>query len=140
MTFNGHSPTISFFQTGKGIILLGIGLLWVNTACNRSDEIRQEYLYGRWEIYKAERNGRDTPYLRRGYFDFQKNGEMKVNITGEEEQGKFVMEGALIRFQAQGESAFAIKSLRQDSMEIQYDSGSQSQFKFYMVKAKEDVR
>jgi len=51
-------------------------------SCKRGDNIQQEKLYGRWEITKAERNGKETSYLRRGYFIINHDGTMTINITG----------------------------------------------------------
>ncbi len=100
-------------------------------SCKRSDNIQQEQLYGRWEITKAERNGKETSYLRRGYFIIDPNGTMMINITGADEKGSYTMENNKI---VMGDKNFELQALDADSMIIKYITGPNSQFVFYMQK------
>jgi len=100
-------------------------------SCKRGDNIQQEKLYGRWEITKAERNGKETSYLRRGYFIINHDGTMTINITGADEKGPYTMENNKL---GMGNKNFEIQALETNSMIIKYMTGPNSQFVFYMQK------
>src|SRR5687767_12048811 len=100
-------------------------------SCKRNDTFEQEQLYGRWEITKAERNGKETNYLRRGYFLFDENGTMTMNITGEDEKGTYTMENNKL---VVGNKDFELIKLVADTMIMKYVTGPNSQFVFYMQK------
>ena len=105
--------------------------LFFTLSCKRNDTIEQEQLYGRWEITKAERNGKETNYLRRGYFLFDENGTMTMNITGEDEKGTYTMENNKLLV---GNKDFELIKLVADTMIMKYVTGPNSQFVFYMQK------
>lgn len=113
-------------------------LLFFITACKDAGEIQNEMLYGKWEISKAERNGKETGYLRNGYFIFNENGTMTLNITGEDERGNFILENKKVVME--GEKSFDIQSLQNDSLIMKYTTSPQSQFLFYMVKKNDDAQ
>lgn len=107
-------------------------------ACRPSDTIEQEALYGRWDIIKAERNGKETNYLRRGYFIIGQDGMMSINITGEDERGNYLLEKGRIRM---GEDKiFELESLQGDSLIVKYIAESNGHFKFYMVRKDENAK
>lgn len=114
------------------------GILLLLVSCKRSEEIQAEGLYGRWEITNAERNGKETSYLRNGYFIIQPGGLMTINITGEDEKGKYILEKNNLVME--GNRIFEIKSLQNDSLTIRYTTNSNSQFLFYMKKDKGNVQ
>ena len=130
----------------RNIQFVGACVLWMTSmylfmgilGCKRAESFEQEGLYGRWEIAKAERNGKETSYLRNGYFVFQPDGMMTINITGEDEKGKFVLDNS--RVIMNDEKIFEIHSLRHDSLIIQYATGQNSTFVFHMLRKKEDVQ
>ena len=107
-------------------------------SCKRSEEIQTEALYGRWDITSAERNGKETSYLRNGYFVIQRDGSITINITGEDENGKYVLDKNNLVMD--GDRIFEIKSLQHDSLTIRYTTNSNSQFLFYMKKDNENVQ
>lgn len=111
------------------------GILLLLVSCKRTEELQVEGLYGRWEITNAERNGKETSYLRNGYFIIQPGGSMTINITGEDENGKYVLDKNNLVMD--GNRIFEIKSLQNDSLTIRYTANSNSQFLFYMKK---DIR
>ena len=106
-------------------------------SCKRTSEIQTEGLYGRWDISRADRNGKETSYLRNGYFIINADGTMTINITGEDETGKYVLENNKLTMD---EKVFDIQSLQNDSLTIKYDASSESHFLFYMLKRKEDAQ
>ena len=110
--------------------LLIFAVLFV-LACKRNDTIEEEMLYGKWEITKAERNGKETNYLRRGYFMFEQNGTMTMNITGEDEKGTYAMENNKL---VVGDKDFELIKLVADTMVMKYVTSPNSQFVFYMQK------
>ena len=107
------------------IILLALA------SCKRTEEIHQEYLYGKWDIIRAERNGLETSYLNGGYFVIEDEGMMTVNITGEEERGSFTLDKDRLQL---NDKEFDIQSLKADSLVIRYTPASHGKFVFYMVR------
>lgn len=112
-------------------------LFFTLLACKKPEEVKTDYMFGKWNITKAERDGKETSYLRNGYFIIDTNGVMTINITGEDESGKYLMEkNQLIMDQ---DRVFDIIKLNQDSMLVRYMSDTGSQFLFYMSKENENV-
>ena len=116
---------------------IAMGMLLI-ISCKRTEEIQTEALYGRWEITNAERNGKETSYLRNGYFVIQRDGSITINITGADENGKYVLDKNNLVMD--GDRIFEIKSLQHDSLTIRYTTNSNSQFLFYMKKDNENVQ
>lgn len=106
-------------------------------ACKQNDTVQQDQIQGRWEITKAERNGRETNYLRRGYFIIEEN-QMTVNITGADEKGPYKMTKNKL---VMGDKNFEIELVKSDTMIVKYLAGPNSEFVFHMLKKKkEDVK
>lgn len=110
-------------------------LLFAVYSCRQPEEIQEEGLYGRWDIIRAERNGKETGYLRNGYFIIQPDGSMTVNITGEDEKGNYAFDNNKLIMAE--DKIFVIRSLKNDSLTVDYDTGN-SDFVFYMTKNMED--
>ena len=106
-------------------------------SCQGGDSTQQEHLYGRWEIARAERNGKETNYLRRGYFIIDQNGSMTVNLTGADEKGPYKLSSNKL---VMGDKNFDLQMVKADSMVVRYMTGPNSQFVFYMHKKHEDTR
>lgn len=105
-------------------------------SCRQGDGIQQDALIGKWEITKAERNGRETNYLRRGYFIISKD-MMTVNITGADETGPYKMSNNRL---VMGDKKFELEIVKSDTMIVKYLAGPNSEFVFHMLKnKKEDV-
>ena len=119
----------------KGIMILAIFFLLI--GCKRNESIQAEGLYGKWDISKAERNGKETSYLRNGYFIINPDGTMTINITGEDEKGQYILENNKLTM---AEKVFDIKTLQNDSLTIRYEASPNSHFLFYMLKRKDDVQ
>ncbi len=106
-------------------------------SCRQGDTIQQDTLMGRWEITKAERNGRETNYLRRGYFVIDRD-MMTVNITGADEKGPYRMNKNKL---VMGDKNFELEIVKNDTMIVKYLAGPNSEFVFHMLKKKkEDVK
>ena len=113
------------------IWFLGIVLL-VTGGCRKVEHIEQAGLYGRWDIMRAEKNGRETPYLRNGYFKINQDGTMTINITGEDESGRYTLDNnKLIMDEAK---TFDIQLLQNDSLTVKYLASPNTQFLIYMKK------
>lgn len=93
-------------------------------------------LYGRWDIRKAERNGRETTYLRGGYFIMDKNGSMTVNLTGQEEKGPYDLHDRILLMNETQE--YLIEAQAADSLRIRYIRGPGNEFLFYLYKNHDD--
>ena len=101
-------------------------------ACKPKDTIQEESLAGKWNIMKALRNGKETPYLRGGYFIIGQDGKIVVNISGEEENTTYTLDKHVIR--TGNDKDFVLKEVKTDSMTVHFMAGPQSEFVFYMVK------
>ena len=128
----------SFYQTLLNrFVWIGFALV-ISISCKKSENVELEDVYGKWEIIRADRNGKETSYLRNGYFQINTNGQMTINITGEEEKGSYRIENNQIVME--GQKSFDIIHLQNDSMVMKYNPGQNTQFLFYMMKKKENVQ
>lgn len=123
---------------GYSLYGLAFTLLLLLGSCKQDIEVQEESLYGKWEITKASRNGKETQYLRGGYFIFQPDGMMILNITGSEEKGAFELRGQRIDFN--DEKVFDIMSYRRDTLGIRYPLSAESLFEFYLARKKDDQK
>ncbi len=120
----------------RWIFLLPLILLvW---SCKNNAGIEQEGLYGKWDIVNAKRNGKETPYLRGGYFIIEPNGLMTVNITGSDERGDYNLENNILTLN--DEKNFLIEKLHQDSMMVRYTSDTKQTFLILLTKHKDETR
>jgi len=113
-------------------IFIPLFVLGMSVSCKRGDTVEQEALYGKWDITKAERNGKETPYLRGGYFIIEKDGKIVVNINGSDELSTYTLEHKVIV--TKDERKFELQSVKPDSMTVHFVASPQSEFLFYMVK------
>ena len=107
-------------------------------SCNQSSGIKQEGLYGKWDIVTAKRNGKETPYLRGGYFIIEPNGLMTVNITGSDERGEYSLDNNMLTLN--DKMNFLIEKLHQDSMTVRYTSDTKQTFLILLTKHKDEAR
>ncbi len=116
--------------------LLSTALLFL-FACRQGDTFQEGQLQGRWEITKAERNGRETNYLRRGYFIIEQS-MMTINITGADETGPYKMSNNKL---VMGGKNFELEFVEKDTLIVKYLAGPNNEFVFHMLKKKkEDVK
>jgi len=108
------------------------------TSCKNNGGIEQETMYGKWDIFKAHRNGNETHYLRGGYLILEENGTMAINLTGTEEKGPYTLKDKTIRFT--DSKAFLIEALKPDSMSLRYKISPESEFLIQLVKHKDEVQ
>jgi len=115
-----------------------LALILCFVSCRPSNGIEGDEIYGTWDIAKALRNGRETPYLRRGYFILTPGGSMTVNITGNDEQGPFVLKDNTIRMN--DEKDFIVESIQHDSMTLRFNMNPENAFIFYLTKKPNETR
>ena len=133
-----HYISKAIFVNPKGwFAIMGFGLWLTMLSCKDSPSISTQGLNGRWEIYSADRNGRETPYLRGGYFVFDAQGNLIVNITGTEQRGTFEIKDNVITLN--GDIEYTISSMRKDSMDIRYVMNPESEFMFFLTKTKNET-
>lgn len=144
MIFPIHSAHhVSYIPTIQGVTLyrlcnwiLFIGLL-VWTGCKDQAEVQKEDLYGKWEIRRAVRNQQVTPYLRGGYFLFEPDGMLTVNITGQDEKAPFSLKDQVLHHKSGKD--FIIQSITGDSMSILYNLNEETTFVIYLNKLKNEA-
>ena len=132
-TRNLHIAHIRKFWAGIQLASLFTMLIYFLSSCNGHDNTLQDQLYGRWDISKAERNGKETSYLRGGYFIIDQNGTMTINITGADEKGPYTMDKKKLKM---GDKNFEIREIKNDSMILKYIPAPKIEFLFYMHKKK----
>ena len=118
-------------------VFLITGLL-VAYSCRQDGAVHEEDLYGKWDVVKASRNGKETPYLRGGYFIIGADGTMTLNITGEDESGPYTFRKNTLRVSDKRD--FIVESLRHDSLAIRYAMNENNQFLFYLTKKADETR
>lgn len=77
-----------FFAVVSAIVLLG-------TACN-DDAATAEQLLGRWNVQAAERDHKPTETLMGMYFDFTSAEQLVTNITGQDTDYTYQVDGGKI--------------------------------------------
>jgi hypothetical protein len=107
-------------------------------SCKQGDAIQEETLFGKWDIVKAQRNGKETPYLRGGYLVIEKEGKIVVNINGNDEVSTYTINKRVIRTKDAKE--FELQSLKPDSMTVHFVASPQSEFVFYMVRNHDEIQ
>ena len=112
--------------------MLSLWLLVLMASCKPKDTINEESLYGKWDIVHAQRNGKETPYLRGGYFVIEKEGRSVVNINGSDEASTYTLSKGVIR--TKDARTYVLQNLKPDSMTVHFVAGPQSDFMFYMVR------
>lgn len=120
------------------ILFLLLGMMIAFIQCKRAAHVEQAWLHGKWDIHKAERNGNETPYLRGGYMVINADGTITINITGEDERGKYVLDKEVVRMN--DEKEFIIQSLTADSLTLSFQANPQSDFTFYMNRHKDEAQ
>ena len=125
------------FVSFRFIAILSLALFF-SASCKKAEAIEMEGLFGRWDIIRAEKNGKETSYLRNGYFKIDRDGMMTVNLTGEDENGKYTV--ADHRLIMEGDKIFTIEMLRNDSLNVKYVVSPNTQFLIYLLKKKEDAQ
>ncbi len=113
-------------------ILLSIFVLGIVISCKPRDTLTQEDLFGKWDITKAERNGKETHYLRGGYFVIGKDGQIVVNINGSDETSSYTLDHHVIH--TKSEKEFVLQSVKPDSMTVLFVASPQNEFVFFMVR------
>ncbi len=126
------SCVMSLVKCSGWILILSVFLV----GCKQEAEVRKEELYGKWNIIKAERNGRETTYLRGGYLVIEPNGNMIVNITGAEEKGMYKLVDKTL--QVHDTKEFIIEHASSDSLTIRYPLSLDQTFMFYLIKHKNE--
>ena len=87
-------------------------------GCKETPSVHQDQLTGHWAVYGAERDGKNTTLLNGAIFQFQEDGTMQTNITGQESSGRFDLKENSINFQGTENMVFEIGSLSSDSLTL----------------------
>ncbi|HLF65190.1 MAG TPA: hypothetical protein VI603_15605 [Saprospiraceae bacterium] len=88
------------------------------TACKNEVSYHREQLTGHWAVYGAERDGKGTTLLNGAIFQFQEDGSMNTNITGQEISGPFDLEENKINFQGTEKMVFEIGMFHGDTLSL----------------------
>lgn len=83
------------------------------------------------------RNQQVTPYLRGGYFLFEPDGMLTVNITGQDEKAPFSLKDQVLHHKSGKD--FVIQSMAGDSMSILYHLNEETTFIIYLNKLQNEA-
>ena len=95
-----------------------VSVLLCSAGCKQEQSYAPESLTGHWEVYAAERNGRETTLLNGAVFLFGEDNKMRTNFTGQEAEGTFTLEANTILFSGDLPMHFEITALQGDSMSL----------------------
>ena len=101
-------------------VLIYAGVLCM-MGCKNEPAFQKEQLTGHWEVYNAERNGKETSLLNRAVFLFREDGSMQTNITGRENTGTFSVEKNRIAFNSPEKMEFEVLMLDKDTLTLSTD-------------------
>jgi hypothetical protein len=133
-----HIHGLAVVMSFKRLTVFTLAGILLFAACKGGADIQTEGLYGKWDIAKAVRNGKETPYLRGGYFIIEPNGTMTVNITGSEEKGPYTLRKNTLRIN--DEKDFIIEAQQQDSLSLRYIMNADNTFLIYLGRSKDETR
>jgi len=131
-----YGPAVVMYL--KRLTVFALAGILLFAACKGRADIQAEGLYGKWDIAKAVRNGKETPYLRGGYFIIEPNGTMTVNITGSEEKGPYALLQNTLRLS--DEKDFIIEAQQQDSLSLRYIMNAENTFLIYLSRSMDETR
>ncbi len=100
----------------SGVILVATMIFIL--ACKDEVSYHKEQLTGHWAVFGAERNGKNTTLLDGAIFQFQQDGTMNTNITGQESSGPFDLKENKVSFQGTENMVFEIGTLRGDTLSL----------------------
>lgn len=98
--------------------VLLIGSVILSFGCKEEPVYDPANLTGHWEVYAAERNGKETTLLNGAVFLFEENGTMQTNVTGQEHRGTFQINKATIEYTGESPMQFKVTSLQGDTMSL----------------------
>ena len=92
-------------------------LILIICSCEGDDIIQKADLLGQWEIETGFRNGKQTESFTGMYFNFEEEGVLLTNMTGQEETYKYEIDGQSI-FQRNGalDADYNVDLLTTDSL------------------------
>lgn len=103
-------------KRGIGVIIVtGIFCL---TACKQDVSYNKDQLAGHWALYAAERDGKPTSTLDGAIFQFQDDGTMNTNVTGDEYSGPYEIQENKVTFQGTEPMTFEIIAFTGDSLSL----------------------
>lgn len=104
-------------KTAAGVILLGV--LSLLTGCTEEQKTyAAEDLTGHWEVFAAQRNGKETTLLNGAVFQFGEQYNMQTNFTGRETEGSYTLEQDVIELAGDPPMRFEIVALHGDSLTL----------------------
>ncbi len=65
----------------NSILLIGVTLM--TASCASDNQVTEEDVIGRWEVFNCERAGKPTQTLNGAYFEFTEGNQLFTNITGD---------------------------------------------------------
>jgi len=105
------------------------------TSCESEPENAEEYLFGRWEIVNATRDGQVAQTLSDLFYVFNPDGTMRTNLPLGKAESEFQIEGSTIE-QDLGEKTvtYQIESINDSLMTLSTEMRN-TQFRFNFRKA-----
>ncbi len=105
-------------------------------ACTqeKQDDYSDKIL-GNWNIREAKRNGDPTESLAGLFFEFQKDGAMRTNLSGTEETAAYkLVDNKILQRQSQIEADYTIESVTDSTLTLTTTLRSYN-FHFLLAKA-----
>ena len=85
------SKKLLFFLLILGFFACG------DEAAEEQTNIQQEQLAQRWELYAAQRNGKNTDTMRDAYLDLKADGSGVINLDGNGQDAQWSVEGNALK-------------------------------------------
>ena len=92
-------------------------------------DVNKAKISGKWEIVKAFRNGRLTDALDGAFFDFQPEGKLIYNLTGEVQEDYYKVENNSIIQSGTADLVYIVKEFEGQTMVLELNmQGFEFQF------------
>lgn len=111
------------------MVLFSLALV---VACGADSSVKQEKLYGKWNVSEAKRNGKLTRTFSNAYFDFSPD-QMTTNFTGEVVTTPYTMGEMLIEQQGESPVRYTIVDWADSSFIMSFEY-LDFNFEFLMIR------
>ncbi len=116
----------------KRIICFSFVLSCVLFSCEEDAKCSQSDLNGNWDLFLAERNGKETGTLKGTFFNFQSDTSLVTNVFGSEESYKYQLKRNRILTKGDKAIEFKIETIQKDTLVLSAEIQN-NDFKFSLL-------
>ncbi len=119
------------------LLLIASTVLVASCKSDKDPYIDKASISGKWDIYDATRNSRQTTTLKDGFIEFREDGNLLTNILGDTTLSPYFIKDQILESSGDFDYQFKIEQLANDTLVL---SGKMKVFDmiFYLTRSKEN--